>query len=245
MSRRRHARSSPHDEGPGQARFCLLDMTPPFAGDETVRGGPVEHLAGTRARTVLRVRRNVLGVLPILRNTRPVRSACSMQIRSMQTAHHPRCSARKKWWTSRLRDRRSGNGTTLGALRSSLVTQWLRVLGRVTSASAEWHIPRTKSFTTTTYCGTELEGLLEAASDDKAEREGRCAPCVTNLARTQGIVARGVSRPMAEGRTTPVKKGAPKRTAAKRTAGKPAPKGRSGRAPVVKRRVRRPRRGKA
>ena len=42
----------------------------PFAGDETVRGGPVEHLAGTRARTVLRVRRNVLGVLPILSSTR-------------------------------------------------------------------------------------------------------------------------------------------------------------------------------
>jgi len=30
----------------------------------------VEHLAGTRARTVLRVR-SVLGVLPIRRNTRP------------------------------------------------------------------------------------------------------------------------------------------------------------------------------
>ena len=39
-------------------------------GDETVRGGPGEHLAGTRARTVLRVRRNVLGVLPIVSNTR-------------------------------------------------------------------------------------------------------------------------------------------------------------------------------
>ena len=35
----------------------------------TVHGGPVEHLAGTRARTVLRVRRNVLGLLPILTNT--------------------------------------------------------------------------------------------------------------------------------------------------------------------------------
>src|SRR6266849_6203243 len=60
-------------------RFCSLDMTPPFAGDETVRGGPVEHLAGTRARTVLRVRRNVLGVLPILSNTRSIpycRSLC-------------------------------------------------------------------------------------------------------------------------------------------------------------------------
>src|SRR5712691_2503247 len=80
-------------EGLGQARFCLLDMTPPFAGDETVRGGPGEHLAGTGARPVLRVRRNVLGVLPILMNTRAcsVRSF-SVQIRFRQTrsssAHH-------------------------------------------------------------------------------------------------------------------------------------------------------------
>ncbi len=125
------------------------------------------------------------------------------------------------------------------------MTQWLRVLSRVTSASAEWHIPRTKSFTTTTYCGTELEGPLEAASDDKAEREGRCSPCVTHLATTQGIVAQRVSRPMAQARTTPVKKAAAKRTGAKTTVRKPAPKGRSGKAPVVKRGVRRSRRGKA
>lgn len=149
-----------------------------------------------------------------------------------------------------MRDCRFGNRTARGVLRSPLVTQWLRVLSRVTSASAEWHIPRTKSFSTTTYCGMELEGPLEAASDDKAEREGRCSPCVTHLTTTQGIVAQRVSRPMAEARTTPVKKAGPKRTAAKRTAakrtvGKPAPKGRSGKAPVVKRRVRRSRRGKA
>ena len=125
------------------------------------------------------------------------------------------------------------------------MTQWLRVLSRVTGASAEWHIPRTKSFTTTTYCGTELEGPLEAASDDKAEREGRCSPCVTQLATTQGIVPQRISRPMDQARTTPVKKVAAKRTAAKRTVRKPAPKGRSGKAPVVKRRVRRSGRGKA
>ena len=122
------------------------------------------------------------------------------------------------------------------------MTQWLRVLSRVTSASAEWHIPRTKSFTTTTYCGTELEGPLEAASDDKAEREGRCSPCVTHLATTQGIVAQRVSGPMAQARMTPVKKAAAKRTAANR---KSPPKGRSGKAPVAKRRVRRLRGGKA
>jgi hypothetical protein len=45
-------------------------MTTPFAvGHEAIHGGPVEHLAGIRARTVLRVRRNALGVLPILGNT--------------------------------------------------------------------------------------------------------------------------------------------------------------------------------
>ena len=51
---------------------CLLDMAaPPHAQllHETVHGGPVEHLVGTKARTVLRVLRNVLGVLPILTNT--------------------------------------------------------------------------------------------------------------------------------------------------------------------------------
>ena len=51
---------------------CLLDMAaPPHAQllHETVHGGPVEHLVGTGARTVLRVRRNASGVLPILPNT--------------------------------------------------------------------------------------------------------------------------------------------------------------------------------
>jgi hypothetical protein len=125
------------------------------------------------------------------------------------------------------------------------VTQWVRLLSRVTRASAEWHLPQTKSFITTTYCGTKLEGSLEVASDDKAEREGRCALCVTHLATTQGIVAQRVSRPIAQARTTPVKKAAAKKTAAKRTVRKPAPKDRSGKAPVVKRRVRRSRGGKA
>lgn len=125
------------------------------------------------------------------------------------------------------------------------MTQWVRLLSRVTSASAEWHVPRTKSFTTTTYCGTQLAGLLEVASDDKAEREGRCSSCVTHLATTLGIVPQRPSRPMAQAPTTSVKKAAAKRTAAKRTVRKPAPKGWSGRAPVAKRPVRRSRRGRA
>ena len=44
--------------------------TPYLRTGTLARWGPVDHLAGTRARTVLRVR-SVLGVLPILKNTRP------------------------------------------------------------------------------------------------------------------------------------------------------------------------------
>src|SRR2546430_79744 len=44
-------------------------MTPPSAGEEPVRRGPVEHFAGTGARTVLRAPRNAVGLLPILANT--------------------------------------------------------------------------------------------------------------------------------------------------------------------------------
>jgi hypothetical protein len=124
------------------------------------------------------------------------------------------------------------------------VTQWVRLFSRVTSASAEWHIPRIKSFTTTTYCDTDLAGPLEVASDDKAEREGRCSPCVTHLATNQGIVPERASQPTAQASTTPVKRAAAKKTAAKTTVRKPVPKRRSAKAPVAKRRVRRSRRGK-
>jgi len=125
------------------------------------------------------------------------------------------------------------------------VSQWVRLLSRVTSASAEWHVPQSKSFTTTTYCGKQLEGPLEVASDDKAQREGRCSPCLTHLAPTQRIAPQPASRPMAQARTTPVKRAAANKTAAKKMVRKPAPKGRSGKAPVAKRPVRRSRRGKA
>jgi hypothetical protein len=133
----------------------------------------------------------------------------------------------------------------LGVHRITGVSQWIRLLSRVTSTSAEWHLPLTKSFTTTTYCGKELAGPLEVATDDKAEREGRCSPCVTHLAPTQRIVPQRASRPIAQTPTSPVKKAVAKTTAAKKTVRKPAPKGRSGKAPVAKRPVRRPRRGRA
>jgi hypothetical protein len=124
------------------------------------------------------------------------------------------------------------------------VTQWVRLL-RVTSASAEWHVPQTKSFTTTTYCGTKLEGPLEVTNDEKAQRDGRCSSCVTHVATTLGIVPQRESRQMAKAPTTSVARAAAKKTALKKTVRKPAPKGRSGKAPVVKRRVRPARGGKA
>jgi hypothetical protein len=124
------------------------------------------------------------------------------------------------------------------------VTQWVRLLSRVTSTPAEWHVPRTKSFTTTTYCGMKLEGPLEVASDDRAEREGRCSSCVTDLAVALGVVPQPPSRPIAQAHTTSVARAEVKKTAAKKTIRKPAPNSRSGKAPVVKRPVRRSRRGR-
>jgi len=130
------------------------------------------------------------------------------------------------------------------------VTQWVRLLRRVTGSSAEWHVPRTKSFTTFTYCGTKLEGSLEVTSDEKAEREGRCSSCVTYVTTTLGIIPQRPSPPIAHVSTTSVARAAAKKTAAKKTAArktirKSVPKGRSARAPVAKRPVRRSRRGRA
>ena len=144
------------------------------------------------------------------------------------------------------------------------MTQWVRLLSRVTGSSAEWHVPRSKSFTTFTYCGTKLEGSLEVTSDEKAEREGRCSSCVTYLATTLEIIPQRPSPLIAHSSTTSVTRAAAKKTAAKKTAAKKTaakktaakktaakktirksvPKGRSARAPVAKRPVRRSRRGR-
>jgi hypothetical protein len=125
------------------------------------------------------------------------------------------------------------------------VSQWVRVLSRVTGASAEWHVPRTKSFTTTTYCRKELAGTLEVASDDKAERGERCSACMTHLAPTQAIAPQRASRPMEQARSTPAKRAAAKKIAAKMTVRKTSRVVRSGKAPVAKAPARRPRRGRA
>jgi hypothetical protein len=125
------------------------------------------------------------------------------------------------------------------------VTQWVRLLSRVSGASAEWHLPQTKSFTTTAYCGAKLEGSLEVTSEENAEREERCSSCLTQVATTLGLVPQRPSRPPARAPTTPVKRAAARKTAAKKTVRKPLRKSRSGQAAVAKRRVRRSRRGKA
>jgi hypothetical protein len=127
------------------------------------------------------------------------------------------------------------------------VSQWVRLLNRATGAPAEWHFPRTKSFATTTYCGKNLAGPLEVASDDKAEREERCSPCMTHLAPMQVIVSQRPSQPMVQTPASPVSKAKPvaKMTAAKKTVRKSVAKGRSSKASVAKRPVRRVRRGRA
>jgi hypothetical protein len=130
-------------------------------------------------------------------------------------------------------------------IESPPVSQWVRLLNQVAGASAEWHLPRIKSFTVTTYCGRELAGPLEVASDDKAEREERCSPCMTHLPTKPGSVPQRLSVPLAQALSTPVKNAVAKKTLAKATVRKPAPKGRSGQAHVAKRPVRRPQPGKA
>ncbi len=66
-------------------------------------------------------------------------------------------------------------------VRSLAVADWVRPLIRATGASHAWHAPRIKSFTTVTYCEVNIDGPLEIAREDRAEREGCCATCATRL----------------------------------------------------------------
>jgi len=102
-------------------------------------------------------------------------------------------------------------------------------MSRATGASAVWHAPRIKSFTTLTYCDVNIEGPLEIAREDRAEREGRCAACATHLAPPPALVAAD-------------KKAVVKRTAAAKTVGRRTLKKKSVKVPVMKRSVRRSRR---
>src|ERR1700682_3678832 len=105
------------------------------------------------------------------------------------------------------------------------VADWVRVLFRATNASRDWHAPRLRGVSTTTYCGVSLAGPLEIAREDRAEREGRCATCATRLAPPTALHAAA--------------KPAPMKKAAATKAVKPNSKGTSSRASVSKRAVRR------
>src|SRR5437867_3773973 len=71
--------SSPHRRGREAIPVLLARHDTPFTGNDAVRGGPVEHLAGTKHGRVPRVQRNGLGVLPILGNTRPRLEALALR----------------------------------------------------------------------------------------------------------------------------------------------------------------------
>lgn len=117
------------------------------------------------------------------------------------------------------------------SIQSLTVPDWLRPLFRAAGASGEWHAPRINGFSTTTYCDKNIEGPLEIAREDRAEREGRCATCATRLTPTTPRAA--------------VKKADGKKAAAKKAVSKPAQRKKSNRAPVARRSVRSSRRGTA
>ena len=57
------------------------------------------------------------------------------------------------------------------------MADWVRPLFHTASTSREWHAARSKGLSTVTYCGENIQGPLEIASEDKAEHEGRCVTC--------------------------------------------------------------------
>jgi hypothetical protein len=111
------------------------------------------------------------------------------------------------------------------------VADWVRPLFRATGASREWHAPQIKGLTTTTQCGETFEGALEIAREDRAEREGRCARCATHLTPSMPSPA--------------VKDASVKKVAAKGSVTRPAPKKKSGKAPLAERSIGGSRRGRA
>jgi hypothetical protein len=94
------------------------------------------------------------------------------------------------------------------------VADWVRPLFRATGASRAWHAPRIKSFTTVTYCEMNIDGPLEIAREDRAEREGRCATCATRL---YPLTARAAA----------VRQPVVKKAAATKSVKRPAPKKKS------------------
>lgn len=124
------------------------------------------------------------------------------------------------------------------------MSDWVRPLFSGAGVSRTWHVPRLKTFTTTTECGESLEGPLEVAREERAERDGRCAKCVASLGATAGAaVPQRRAEPKPPTRSALVKRSAPvKRAAPKKAVKKPAPAKRAAKAPAAKRPVRRSRR---
>ena len=97
------------------------------------------------------------------------------------------------------------------------VSDWVRLLSRASGVSGEWHAPRIKGISTTTHCGLTLEGPLEIAREDRAEREKRCATCATTLSPAKVL-------------GEAVKKAAVKKAVAKKSMSRSTPKKKSSRA---------------
>lgn len=146
------------------------------------------------------------------------------------------------------------------------MTDWVRPLFRSAGASREWHAARSKGLTTVTYCEENIEGPLEIAREDKAEREGRCSRCAARLVAPQGMAplrAMGAARTALpadpRGQASGPARGMPRRpepsarprqaalkqAAAKNAIKKSAPRKTPSKAAVAKRPVRRSRREKA
>ena len=110
----------------------------------------------------------------------------------------------------------------MGSIQSLAVSDWVRLLFRASRVSGEWHAPRIKGLTTTTHCGKSLDGPLEVAREDRAEREGRCSTCATRLTPPKVLGAA-------------VKKATARKAAAKKSGSNPAAKRKSSSAPVAPR----------
>lgn len=150
-------------------------------------------------------------------------------------------------------------------LQCTAVADWVRPLFRAAGASLEWHAARSKGLTTVTYCEENIQGPLEIAREDKAEREGRCSECATCVVapqRTAPLLAMGagptalpaenrakMSGPARDMPRRPeprpqAPQAAVKRAAAKQAVKKSVPKKTSSKAAVAKRPVHRSQRGR-
>jgi len=119
------------------------------------------------------------------------------------------------------------------------MSDWVRPLFRSAGASREWHAARSKGLTTVTYCQENIKGPLEVASEDKAEREGRCSRCITLLVAREGTTVvtavGGRARNAQRKREAQVGQVGAKQGTAKRAVKRPVAKQASGKAALATR----------